>query len=145
MLIDDIINEWKSDSKIDSVELDTESLNISNLHAKYLAVKIKHNMKLKGLYLKRKRLLFVLNEYFSGNFNNPTDLSEIKREPCLTKILRAERPMHIEADIDMLKIENSINMEKEIVGAVEEILKSLHSRSFQLSNAIKWRQIELGH
>jgi len=38
MKIDEIIEEWQKDAKIDDVELDTESLNVPMLHAKYLKI-----------------------------------------------------------------------------------------------------------
>jgi hypothetical protein len=36
--IEDIAEAWRKDAPIDSVELDTESLNIPVLHAKYLSI-----------------------------------------------------------------------------------------------------------
>ena len=36
MKIDQIIENWREDSKLDDVELDTEALKIPSLHAKYL-------------------------------------------------------------------------------------------------------------
>ena len=47
MLIDSITEQWIADAKIDDVELDTESLKIPSLHAKYLKLLYQEKLKLK--------------------------------------------------------------------------------------------------
>ena len=74
MIIDEITEMWIADSKIDDVELDTESLKIPSLHAKYLKILYQQKLKLKSLIIKKKTLNRVLSEYYKGHLNHPEDL-----------------------------------------------------------------------
>ena len=47
MKIEQVIEMWQQDAKIDDVELDTESLHVPVLHGKYLKLFYEPNLKLK--------------------------------------------------------------------------------------------------
>jgi hypothetical protein len=79
--LEEILSMWKEDAQVDTVDLDTESLNIPNLHAKWLNILSKERLKLRSLNQKKKKLSKVLAEYYRGDLNNPEDLAEINREP----------------------------------------------------------------
>ena len=68
MNIEDIMDLWSEDVKIDNIDLDTESLKIPNLHAKWLNILTKERQKLRSLTLKKQRLAKTLGEFF--NFTN---------------------------------------------------------------------------
>jgi hypothetical protein len=52
--------------------------------------------------------------------------------------------MYIEADQDMVDINLRIAMQQEKLDLLESIIKSLNSRGFELSSAIKWEQFKVG-
>ena len=56
MKIDDIIDMWQSDVKIDETELSRESLNIPLLHGKYLKYFSQERLKLRAQKMKQKQL-----------------------------------------------------------------------------------------
>ena len=56
MRIDDIMAEWEKDATIDKVDLDTESLKIPNIHAKWLKILSGERQKLRALEIKKKSL-----------------------------------------------------------------------------------------
>ena len=56
MNIDNIIDLWSEDVKMDNTELDNESLKIPNLHAKWLGILTKERQKLRRLDIKKKEL-----------------------------------------------------------------------------------------
>ena len=141
MTIEDIINSWREDCKLDDTELDSEALRIPNLHAKYLRMLAENRVKLKALKVKQKQLHQTLYDYYKGDLNNPQDLEELKREPWPKTVLKQDMPMYIEADDDMIKMLSRIAMEEEVVGVCEEILKSVNNRGFQIKNAIDWRRL----
>lgn len=141
MKLSEIIEEWKHDAKIDNVELDRESLHIPNLHAKYLAILSEHRMKLKGLYLKRRNKYTVLTDYYRGNLNTQEDLEKLGREPWSLKLLKQDVHNYVESDNDIMTIDMKIDLEKEIVTVLEEILRAINNRGFQLSTAVKWRSL----
>jgi len=141
MTIDEIINSWREDCKLDDTELDSEALRIPNLHAKYLRMLAENRVKLKALKVKQKQLHQTLYDYYKGDLNNPQDLEELKREPWPKTVLKQDMPMYIEADDDMIKMLSRIAMQEEVVGVCEEILKSVNNRGFQIKNAIDWRRL----
>ena len=141
MKIDEIIESWKQDSVIDDVDLDREALKIPNLHAKYLRLLFEQRVKLRSLQGKRKELKRVLGEYYRGDLNNPEDLTEINREPWGKTVLKNELKDYVDGDREMVDLNTKIGYYEEVVSVLEEILKALNNRNFQIKNAIDWRRL----
>ena len=141
MKLDDIIEEWQKDAKIDDVELDTESLNVPLLHAKYLKMYAQEKVKLKKYKMDYKTLRKVLSEYYRGELNNPEDLDELGRDPWPKAVLKQDIPQYIEGDDDMIKLVGKMVYQEEVVSLLEDILKSINNRGFQIKNAIDWRKL----
>lgn len=140
-MIEFIIDEWRKDCKLDDTELDSEALRIPNLHAKYLKLLADHKIKLRSLKIKQKQLYKTLYDYYKGDLNNPQDLERIKREPQPKSILKQDISMHIDGDEEMLKVLSRLAIQEETVTVLEEILRSINGRGFQLKNAIEWRRL----
>jgi len=141
MLLEDIIELWKEDVKIDDVDLDNESLNIPNLHAKYMKYLYDEKMKLKVLLLKKKKLQKILSEYYKGDLNHPEALKEIGREPWQRTILKQDLINYIDSDDDMIKLLTKISYKEEVVSLLEDIMKSINTRGFHIRAAIDWRKL----
>ena len=141
MRIDDIMAEWEKDATIDKVDLDTESLKITNIHAKWLKILSGERQKLRALEIKKKSLNNTLHEYYSGDLNNPEDLVIIKREPWGKKVLRGDIPGYIDADKDMIDTNLRISYQSETVDVCSEILKSINGRQWNIRGAIDWRKL----
>ena len=141
MKIDEIIESWKQDSVIDDVDLDREALKIPNLHAKYLRLLFEQRVKLRSLQGKRKELKRVLGEYYRGDLNNPEDLTEINREPWGKTVLKNALNDYVDGDREMVDLNTKIGYYEEVVSVLEEILKALNNRNFQIKNAIDWRRL----
>ena len=141
MKLDDIIEEWQKDAKIDDVELDTEALNVPLLHAKYLKMYAQEKVKLKKYKMDYKTLRKVLSEYYRGELNHPDDLEELGRDPWPKAVLKQDIPQYIEGDDDMIKLVGKMVYQEEVVSLLEDILKSINNRGFQIKNAIDWRKL----
>ena len=141
MIIDEITEMWIADSKIDDVELDTESLKIPSLHAKYLKILYQQKLKLKSLIIKKKTLNRVLSEYYKGDLNHPEDLKELGREPWQRTVLKQDLPSYIDSDDDMIKLLTKISYQEEVVSLLEDIIKNINNRGFQIKNGIDWRKL----
>jgi len=141
MIIDEITEMWIADSKIDDVELDTESLKIPSLHAKYLKILYQQKLKLKSLIIKKKTLNRVLSEYYKGDLNHPEDLEELGREPWQRTVLKQDLPSYVDSDDDMIKLLTKISYQEEVVSLLEDIIKNINNRGFQIKNGIDWRKL----
>ena len=142
MKIEDIMDEWSKDTVMDNTSLDKESLKIPNLHSKWLIVLSKERQKLKSIYIKRQSLNKVLGEYYRGELNNPEDLEELKREPYPKTVINSLLQQHIDADDEMIKTNLKMAYQQETVDVLDEIMKAINGRQWNIRNAIEWRKFE---
>tara|TARA_R110002124_G_scaffold88556_1_gene227179 strand:- start:5707 stop:6129 length:423 start_codon:yes stop_codon:yes gene_type:complete len=136
------MEEWTKDTIMDNTSLDKESLKIPNLHSKWLIVLSKERQKLKSIYIKRQSLNKVLGEYYRGELNNPEDLEELKREPYPKTVINSLLQQHIDADDEMIKTNLKMAYQQETVDVLDEIMKAINSRQWNIRNAIEWRKFE---
>ncbi len=144
MKIDDVVEMWKKDCKIDETELSLESLNVPSLHAKYLKIYSNEKLKLRSLNLKKKDLKVRLSDYYKGDLNNPEDLKEIGREPWPKKVLKQDLYDYVEGDVDMIALNTKIVYQEEFVDVLTEIIKSINGRGYVIKNSIDFLKFTMG-
>jgi hypothetical protein len=141
MKMEELLDMWQTDSKVDDTDLDVESLKIPTLHGKYLKIMYNEKLRLRSLKIKQKSLTKTLTEYYRGDLNNPDDLKEMDREPWPKVILKQEIGNYVDSDKDMMSLLSKIAYQEELVGCCEDILKSINNRGFQIRAAIDWRRL----
>ena len=141
MKIEQIIEMWQQDAKIDDVELDTEALNVPVLHGKYLKLFYEQKLRLKKFKIQYKTLNKTLSEYYRGELNNPEDLKVIGREPWEKHVLKADIQQYIEGDQQMVDLVTRMVYQEQVVSLLEDIMRSINNRGFQIKNAIDWRKL----
>lgn len=141
MNIDEVLNMWAEDAKFDDLNLDGEALKIPNLHSKYLKLLSRERLKLKGFHIQKKSLNTTLQEYYRGELNNPEDLEEMGREPWDKLTVKQDVNMYVERDNEMVSIVKKVAYQEEMVDTLSEIVKAINNRNFNITNAIKWRQL----
>lgn len=142
--IDDLMEMWSQDAKMDETEPGRELARIPNLHSKYLRIYTHHNLIAKKIhtdYMKMKRVKW---EYYNGDLNNPEDLETHNLEPWSKKILRQDIPTYIDSDNDLNTLLLKKIMHQEIVDFCERVLKELNNRTFQLKSFIDWERYTRG-
>lgn len=142
--IDDLMEEWSKDSKIDETEPGRELVKTSTLHSKYLRIMTHHNLickKLMGDYNKLKKIKW---EYYSGDLNNPEDLEKHNLEPMMKKVLRQDIPTYIDSDTDLNNILLKKMLHQEVVDFCGSVLKELNNRTWQLRSFIEWEKFTSG-
>jgi hypothetical protein len=143
--IDDLMEEWSVDSKMDETELLKELARVPILHAKYLRILSHHNLIVKKYANDFNRMKKLKFEYYNGDLNNPEDLKEHGFEPMLKKILRQDINMYLESDTDLNNILLKKMVHQEIVDFCTSVLRELSNRTFQLNSAVKWQIFAGGH
>ena len=141
MKIEEVIEMWQQDAKIDDVDLDTESLNVPVLHGKYLKLFYEQKLRLKKFKIQYKTLNKTLSEYYRGELNNPEDLKVIGREPWEKHVLKADIQQYIEGDQQMVDLVTRMVYQEQVVSLLEDIMKSINNRGFHISAAINWRKL----
>lgn len=141
MKLDEIIEMWQEDAVIDDIELDREALNVPILHGKYLKIYYHEKLKLKKIKIQQKTLNKTLAEYYRGDLNHPDDLEEIGRDPWEKHVLKSDISQYIEGDQEMINLITRMVYQEQVVSLLEDIMKSINNRGFQIKNAIDWRKL----
>lgn len=134
---------WDVDSKIDDLELDLESLKIPQLHSKYMKIMNDENRILNRMMFTHKMLEKDKFEYYSGKMCQE-DLDERNWKPLALKILKGDVAKYMDGDPDVVQNLVMIGDQREKVGLLNSIIGSVNNRSFQITNAIKWKQFTNG-
>jgi len=134
-------NMWKKDSEIDPDNLHTESLNIPILHSKYY--EIYNNIKLlrSKAEQQRKNIRHERYEYFSGK-SDP----EVYVENPFPKKIRDKDTMqkYLDADEKLSTSCMKIEYYSTMLEYLEDILKMISQRNYQIKNAIEFMRFTAG-
>ena len=136
------INEmWAKDSVIDDVLIDQASINIPQLHQKYLNLHSEYTLLLKKKRQERKKAEHLKYLYYSGKAP-PEEYEEV---PFPYKIMKNEVPTWIEVDETIQKIDLKVEYYCVILNTLSEILKQVNQMSFNIKNVIEWRRFVGGN
>ena len=129
---------WSKDAQIDQDNLYDEAAKIPSLHAKYFD--LYNNIK-----LLRERSITVDNKirlerwnYYSGK----SDPEVYKAEPFPYKVRDKEAmKRYMDADERIQKIYCKIKYYDVMLTYLEDIVRQINNRSYQLKNIIDWQQL----
>lgn len=143
MTLAEIMEAWKADSTIDRTELGLESIKIPQLHSKYYNMFAQERTILRKLDGDYKKLYKIKHEYYNGILSEE-ELEENGWEPFSLKILKTDMSIYLEADEDIIAMQNKIHVQKEKVDFLESAIKSLTNRGYQIKSAIDWEKFKVG-
>lgn len=143
MTLEEILESWENDCVVDKTELAEESLKIPGLHSKYLKILSTEKLKLKKLESDHKILKLEKYEFYTQGHTEDT----MKRGwnlPAKGMILKADIPMYMEADEDIINSTLKISYQNEKIEALDTIIKSIMNRGYQIKSAIDWNKFIMG-
>jgi hypothetical protein len=143
MTLDQMMEEWRLDATVDSTELGIASLKIPELHSKYLKIYFDERRKLKALEFQSKDLSLKKYEYYNGKLSQE-ELDELNWEPFVKRLMKNEVDMYLDSDKDIIQNNVRIINQKEKLAFLEEVLKNVNQRNFQIKNAIEWKKFTQG-
>lgn len=143
MKLEEIFEMWAKDSDIDRTELGKESLKIAKLHYNYYRIFSNERLLLKKMESEHKQLYKDKYDWFNGVMDSDR-LKELNWEPNYVKIMKAEIPMHIDSDKDIVKSNLRIAVQQEKVDVLESIIKSLQGRGYNIKAAIDYEKFKTG-
>ena len=139
--LDTIQRMWSEDAKIDPDNLHTESLNIPILHAKYYELYNNILLLRKKAEQQRKNIRHERYEYFSGKadpevyIDNPFP-KKIRDKDTMTK--------YLDADEKLPNASLKIDYYDTMLEYLENILKQVTNRTYQIKNAIEFMRFSSG-
>jgi hypothetical protein len=143
MTLEEIQNHWDKDSIVDTTELGSEATKIPQLHSKYFKMFSAERLKLKQMSEKSNVLKLDLWSYFQGSLDFDA-LQQYGWDQCNHIILKADIPMHIEANQTYIDSNLQKAYQKEKVDFLEAIIKSLNNRGFNINAAVQWEKFKVG-
>jgi hypothetical protein len=136
--IEALMTEWSEDSIIDATAMEKETLKISNLHSKYLNIMSYHRHMVRKLEADYKALKSLKEDFFDGHLT----LEEIEKQgwdPAELLHIKGNRNRKLDSDRQLNNLLLKKVSHEEIVTYCETVLKSLHNRSWDIGNYIKYR------
>jgi hypothetical protein len=143
MKLEEILNEWNTDSKIDKIEISNESLTISQLHNKYLRIMTAESVQLRTITHEYNKMYKLKWEYYLGILDSET-LHERNWIPVGLKILRQDIDIYLNSDEDLSRLKMKQELQKEKLTALDSIMKSITNRGFQIKNYIDYERFKVG-
>ena len=141
MNLDKIQEMWQNDSTIDPDNLHDESLKIPQLHSKYYTV---YNT----ITLLREKARTQYNQVRLERYNYYTgkaDPDVYTEEPFPYKVREKDAiQRHLEADERLTTIDLKIRYYDATLKFLEEIIKTISNRTYQIKNAIEWHKFQTG-
>ena len=137
MELEKIMSMWEEDAHIDDKDLDNESLNIPNVHQKYL-----------DIYSKEKRIIRDLETRWKVVFQERWEavISKNGKAPEHNiRISKTELERHyVAADGALQKAEYIMNEQKSKVEYLKSVLSMIENSSIHINNAINWGKFVAG-
>ena len=141
MNLEKIQEMWERDAVIDPDNLHDESLKIPQLHSKYYTLyntitllREKANKTYKEIRLER-------HNYYTGKA--PSEV--YAEEPFPYKVREKDAiQRHMEADDRVSEAELKIRYYDVMLKFLEEIIRTISNRTFQIKNAIEWHKFQSG-
>ena len=141
MNLEKIQEMWEKDSTIDPDNLHDESLKIPQLHSKYYTVYNTITLLREKARTNYKTIRLERYNYYTGK----ADPEVYEKDPFPYKVRDKDAiQRHMEADERLTAADLKIRYYDTMLKFLEEIIKVIANRTFQIKNAIEWHKFQSG-
>ena len=141
MNLEAIQEMWEKDSHIDPDNLHDESLKIPQLHSKYYTVYNTISLLREKARESYNRIRLERHNYYTGKA--PAEV--YAEDPFPYKVREKDAVQrHMEADEKLNVIDMKIKYYDVTLKFLEEIIRNISGRTFQIKNAIEWQKFQSG-
>ena len=132
---------WEEDSKIDPDNLHMESLNTASLHAKYFDIYNNILLLKKKAEQQKRNIRHQKYEYYTGKAD-----PDVYIENPFPKKIRDKDTLqkYMDADASLSQASLKVEYYDVMLGYIQDILKMIHSRTYQIKNAIDYQRFASG-
>jgi len=133
---------WEKDSQIDPDNLHDESLKIPQLHSKYYTLYNTITLLREKAREQYSKVRLERYNYYTGK--SPAEV--YVEEPFPYKVREKDAiQRHLDADDKMNKIDMKIKYYDVMLKFLEEIIRAVSNRTYQIKNAIEWNKFQAGY
>ena len=142
MNLEQIQEMWEKDSKIDPDNLHDESLKIPQLHSKYYTLYNTITLLREKAREQYSKVRLERYNYYTGK--SPAEV--YVEEPFPYKVREKDAiQRHLDADDKINKIDMKIKYYDVMLKFLEEIIRAVSNRTYQIKNAIEWNKFQAGY
>lgn len=142
--LDQIIEEWKSDCKIDETDPQHELIKTPLLHAKYVEILSQQRLASHKMKFNHSKMKKIRREYYFGNLDKET-LDEYGWEQFDLRIgTKGNVDYYLDSDENLIRLLEKKAYYDECVSICESILKELSARTWQLREFMQYNKFLAG-
>ena len=142
MNLEKIQEMWEKDSQIDPDNLHDESLKIPQLHSKYYTLYNTITLLREKARESYAKIRLERYNYYTGK----ATAEVYAEEPFPYKVREKDAiQRHLDADDKMNKIDMKIKYYDVMLKFLEEIIRAVSNRTYQIKNAIEWNKFQAGY
>ena len=142
MNLEKIQEMWEKDSQIDPDNLHDESLKIPQLHSKYYTLYNTITLLREKARESYAKVRLERYNYYTGK----ATAEVYAEEPFPYKVREKDAiQRHLDADDKMNKIDMKIKYYDVMLKFLEEIIRAVSNRTYQIKNAIEWNKFQAGY
>lgn len=139
MKLEELEDFVESNSEMD-IDLERASRELPQIQSKAILYKVQEQTILKSLILQLDTLMKDKWMHYSGKHT----AEHYKKHPFDLKVMREDMPKFLNADEDIQKMKSRISMQELKIELLEEFLKSLNQRSYQIRSIIDVQKMQKG-
>lgn len=144
MNLEQLMEQWKADSQIDDNHLGEASTYTPNLHSKYIDIMVSYKLKLakiRGEYNMLRKNKF---RYYRGELSRQEleDLGWVQWQGV--KPLKNEMDEFLQGDTELVQMEQKVEYLNTVVYFLEEVLKQIRARDWQIRTHVDWKKFLVG-
>ena len=141
MNLEKIQEMWERDAVIDPDNLHDESLKIPQLHSKYYTLYNTITLLREKARESYAKIRLERYNYYTGK----ATAEVYAEEPFPYKVREKDAiQRHLDADDKMNKIDMKIKYYDVMLKFLEEIIRAVSNRTYQIKNAIEWNKFQAG-
>ena len=141
MNLEQIQEMWEKASKIDPDNLHDESLKIPQLHSKYYTLYNTITLMREKARTQYSKVRLERYNYYTGK----ATAEVYAEEPFPYKVREKDAiQRHLEADDKMNKVDMKIKYYDIMLKFLEEVIRAVSNRTYQIKNAIEWNKFQAG-
>ena len=138
MNLETIQSMWEKDSQIEIIKIHEEAAKIPSLHAKYWDVYNALKLIKEKAQTQESKIKLERHNYYTGK--SPAEMYEA--EPFPYKVREKESvKRYMDADERVQTIVLKIKYYDVMLTYLEDIVRQINNRSYQLKNIIDWQQL----
>ena len=141
MNLEKIQEMWQRDSVIDPDNLHDESLKIPQLHSKYYTLYNTITLLREKARTQHTKIKLERYNYYTGKAPEEVYV----KEPFPYKVREKDAiQRHLDADERLTTVDLKIRYYDATLKFLEEIIRNVSNRTYQIKNAIEWNRFQAG-